>query len=73
MVGLSLPGVLTAGVVIEFVFNIQGIGLSFYTAATTSDYPVELGITILVGLVTVLGNLFADVMYAVLDPRVRYD
>jgi peptide/nickel transport system permease protein len=73
MVGLSLPGVLTAGVVIEFVFNIQGVGLSFYTAATTSDYPVELGITILVGLVTVLGNLFADVMYAVLDPRVRYD
>jgi peptide/nickel transport system permease protein len=73
MVGLSLPGVLTAGVVIEFVFNIQGVGLSFYTAATTSDYPVELGITVLVGLVTVLGNLFADVMYAVLDPRVRYD
>lgn len=73
MVGLSLPGILTAGVVIEYVFNIQGVGLSFFTAAATSDYPVELGITVLVGLVTVLGNLFADVMYAILDPRVRYD
>ncbi len=73
IVGLSLPGILTAGVVTEFVFNVQGVGLSFFTAASTSDYPIELGITVLVGFVTVLGNLFADIMYAVLDPRVRYD
>jgi peptide/nickel transport system permease protein len=73
IVGLSLPGILTAGVVTEYVFNIQGVGLSFFTAASTSDYPVELGITVLVGLVTVLGNLLADITYAVLDPRVRYD
>ena len=73
VVGLSLPGIVTAGVVTEYVFNVQGVGLSFFTAASTSDYPIELGITVLVGLVTVFGNLFADVMYAVLDPRVRYD
>ncbi|HTW20372.1 MAG TPA: ABC transporter permease [Mycobacteriales bacterium] len=73
IVGLSLPGILTAGVVVENVFNVQGVGLSFFTAASTSDYPVELGITVLVGLVTVIGNLLADIMYAVLDPRVRYD
>jgi peptide/nickel transport system permease protein len=73
IVGLSLPGILTAGVVTEYVFNVQGVGLSFFTAASTSDYPVELGITVLVGLVTVLGNLLADLAYAVLDPRVRYD
>lgn len=73
IVGLSLPGILTAGVVIEYVFNVQGVGLSFFTAASTSDYPVELGITVLVGMVTVIGNLLADLMYAVLDPRVRYD
>jgi peptide/nickel transport system permease protein len=73
IVGLSLPGVLTAGVVTEYVFNVQGVGLSFFTAASTSDYPIELGITVLVGVVTVLGNLFADITYAVLDPRVRYD
>jgi peptide/nickel transport system permease protein len=73
IVGLSLPGILTAGVVTEYVFNVKGVGLSFFTAASTSDYPIELGITVLVGLVTVAGNLFADIMYAVLDPRVRYD
>ena len=38
-----------------------------------ADYPVELGITVLVGTATVLGNLLADIAYAVLDPRVRYD
>jgi peptide/nickel transport system permease protein len=60
-------------VVIEYVFNVQGVGLSFFTAASTSDYPVELGITVLVGILVVFGNLLADIMYAVLDPRVRYD
>jgi peptide/nickel transport system permease protein len=73
IVGLSLPGIVTAGVVVEYVFNVQGVGLSFFTAASTSDYPIELGITVLVGCVTVVGNLLADIMYAVLDPRVRYD
>ncbi len=73
MVGLSLPGILTAGLVTEYVFNFPGIGLTFFNAAVNSDYPVELGIAVLVGLVTVAGNLLADVGYAVLDPRVRYD
>jgi peptide/nickel transport system permease protein len=73
MVGLSLPGILTAGLVTEYVFNFPGIGLTFFNAAVTSDYPVELGIAVLVGLVTVAGNLLADIGYAVLDPRVRYE
>jgi len=51
---------------------VPGLGLTYYTAAVNSDYPIELGITVLVGLVTVLGNLLADLCYAVLDPRVRY-
>jgi peptide/nickel transport system permease protein len=72
LVGLSLPGVLTAGLIVENVFNVPGIGLTYYTAAVNSDYPVELGVTVLVGIVTVLGNLLADLCYAVLDPRVRY-
>jgi len=73
LVGLSFPAVLTSGLIVEYVFNIQGVGLTYYTAAVNADYPVELGITVLVGTVTVLGNLLADIAYAVLDPRVRYD
>jgi peptide/nickel transport system permease protein len=73
LVGLSCPAVLTAGLIVENVFNVPGVGLTYYTAAVNSDYPVELGITVLVGLVTVLGNLLADLAYAALDPRVRYD
>lgn len=73
LIGLSFPAVLTSGLVVEYVFNVPGVGLTYYTAAVNADYPVELGITVLVGIVTVLGNLLADVAYAVLDPRVRYD
>lgn len=72
LVGLSLPAVLTAGLVLEYLFNFQGLGLEYYNAATTDDFPVMLGITVLVGTATVVGNLLADVTYAVLDPRVRY-
>jgi peptide/nickel transport system permease protein len=72
LVGLSLPAVLTAGLIVEYVFNVPGVGLTYYTAAVNADYPVELGITVLVGIVTVLGNLAADIAYAVLDPRIRY-
>jgi peptide/nickel transport system permease protein len=73
LVGLSLPAVLTAGLVAEYVFNVPGVGLTYYTAAVNADYPVMLGITVLAGTLTVLGSLAADIAYAVLDPRVRYD
>lgn len=72
MVGLSIPAVLTTGLVVEYVFNVPGIGLTYYNAAVNADYPVELGITVLVGVTTVVGNLLADLAYAVLDQRVRY-
>jgi peptide/nickel transport system permease protein len=73
MVGLSLPGVLTYGLIIEELFNFQGVGLAYFNAAVNGDYPVVFGVTVLVAVATVLGNLVADIAYAVLDPRVRYD
>jgi peptide/nickel transport system permease protein len=73
LVGISLPGILTAGLIIEQLFNLPGIGLAYYNAAVNGDYPVVYGVTVLVALATVAGNLFADVAYAALDPRVRYD
>jgi peptide/nickel transport system permease protein len=73
LVGLSIPAVLTAGLIVEYVFNVPGVGLTYYTAAVNADYPVELGLTVLAGIITVAGSLAADITYAVLDPRVRYD
>jgi peptide/nickel transport system permease protein len=57
---------------VEVVFNYPGMGLAFYNAALSVDYQVLLGFTVLATLVTILGNLLADISYAMLDPRVRY-
>ena len=73
LVGISLPGILTFGLIIEELFNFPGIGLEYFNAAVNGDYPVVFGITVLVALATVTGSLLADIAYAVLDPRVRYD
>jgi len=72
LVGLSIPTVLSGALIVESVFNYPGMGLLFWNAALTEDYPVMLGVTVVVGVATVLGSLLADVAYAVLDPRVRY-
>jgi peptide/nickel transport system permease protein len=72
IVGLSLPGLVTGAIVVEEVFNYQGMGLLFFDAATHHDFPVLLGSTLIVGTATVIGSLLADIAYALLDPRVRY-
>jgi peptide/nickel transport system permease protein len=73
LVGISLPGILTFGLIVEELFNFPGVGLAYFNAAVNGDYPVVFGVTVLVALATVAGNLFADIGYAILDPRVRYD
>ncbi|MGE5617374.1 MAG: ABC transporter permease [Candidatus Woesearchaeota archaeon] len=72
LVGLSIPLILTGTLIIEQVFNWPGAGLEYYQAALRNDYEVMLGITVLVGVITVVGNLVADIGYAILDPRIRY-
>jgi len=72
LIGLSLPGILSGALITEAVFNYPGTGLLFFQAAQSSDYPVLLGITVIVAVATVVGSLLADIAYAVLDPRVRY-
>jgi peptide/nickel transport system permease protein len=72
LLGLSLPTLVAGAIFIEVVFNYPGMGLAFYNAALNVDYQVLLGFTLIATLATVLGNLLADVSYAVLDPRVRY-
>ena len=72
LVGLSIPLIITGTLIIEQVFNFPGAGLEYLQATLSNDYEVMLGITVLVGVVTVLGNLVADIGYAILDPRIRY-
>jgi peptide/nickel transport system permease protein len=72
LLGLSLPLILSGAVMTETVFNYPGMGLLFWNAAVAHDYPVLLGFTIVVAASTILGSFFADVLYAVTDPRIRY-
>ena len=71
LVGLSIPDLLAGNLLVEVLFNIQGLGLMFFNALSNGDYPVLLAYTILGGMLTVIGNLFADVAVTVADPRVR--
>ena len=73
LLGLSLPTLVAGALFIEVVFNYPGMGLAFYNAALNVDYQVLLGFTLIATLATIVGNLLADVSYAVLDPRVRYN
>lgn len=72
LLGLSLPVLVSGAIFVEVVFNYPGMGLAFYQAALNVDYETLLGFTVLATLATIIGNLLADIGYAVLDPRVRY-
>jgi peptide/nickel transport system permease protein len=72
LLGLQLPVIIGGAIFIEVVFNYPGMGLLFYDAALNTDIQLMLAITVLTTLITILGNLLADIGYAMLDPRVRY-
>jgi peptide/nickel transport system permease protein len=72
LVGVSVPVIITGTLIVEQVFNLPGAGLEYFDAAQSNDYPVMIGITVIVGVATVVGNLLADIGYALLDPRIRY-
>jgi peptide/nickel transport system permease protein len=73
LVGLSLPALLGGSVLVETIFAWNGIGLLTIQAVEQRDYTLVLGATLMLALLTMLANLLADVMYAVLDPRIRYE
>ena len=72
LIGLSLPAMISGVVITESVFNYPGMGLLFWNSATSHDFPVLLGATVVIAVATVLGSLLADVLYAIVDPRIRY-
>jgi peptide/nickel transport system permease protein len=72
LIGLELPGVFAGGLVVETVFSWPGVGLLTYESAKGYDFTMVMGATTIVALLVVVGNLLADVLYALLDPRIRY-
>ena len=69
--GPAIAGVITGSVVIEKIFGLPGIGRAFVDAALNRDYPVVMGIVIVYAAGIVLLNLLADILYGLLDPRIR--
>lgn len=70
--GPAFVGIITGSVIIDQVFSTGGIGQHFVNGAINRDYSLILGITILVGVLTILFNAVVDILYTWLDPRVRY-
>ncbi|MGH7739233.1 MAG: ABC transporter permease [bacterium] len=73
LMGLSLPGLIGGSVIIESIFAWPGMGRLGYESMMNHDYPVVMGVGIISAFLTLLGNLLADIGYAWLDPRVKYD
>ena len=69
LLGLSLPGVIGGSVILETIFSIDGMGLLFYQSALSHDYPVIMGILIIGAFLTLIGNMFADLILLKLNPN----
>jgi microcin C transport system permease protein len=70
--GHAISLVLAGSFLIERVFNIDGMGYLGYTAILQRDYPVALGILVISSLLMLIGNILSDIIYAVVDPRIRF-
>ena len=71
--GPAAAGLMTGSIVIEQIFNLPGIGRYFVTSALNRDYTMVMGTVIIVATLVLVFNLIVDLLYSVLDPRVRYD
>ncbi len=72
ILGFSLPGLIGGSVIFETIFAIPGMGQLFYQGVMSRDYPLVMGILVIGALLTLVGNLLADLLYAVADPRIRH-
>lgn len=71
-VGLTLPALLSGSVILEQIFTWPGMGRLFFESIAERDYPTIMGLTLMFSVLTLAGQLLADVLYAIVDPRVRY-
>jgi peptide/nickel transport system permease protein len=71
LAGFSIPGLIGGSVIFETIFAIPGMGQLFYQGVMGRDYPVVMGILVIGAFLTLIGNLVADISYALADPRIR--
>jgi peptide/nickel transport system permease protein len=71
--GLTIPMLISGSVIVEQIFQWDGIGHLYFQSILSRDYPVVLGLTVATALVTLFASLFADVLYAFADPRIRLE
>ena len=71
--GLTLPTLLSGSVIIEQIFTWPGMGRLFFESIRERDYPTIMGLTLMFSILTLVGQLLADLLYAVVDPRVRLE
>jgi peptide/nickel transport system permease protein len=71
LLGLTIPYLISGSVIVETIFQWDGVGLLYFDAILTRDYPVVMGLTVATALVTLFAAVLADVLYALADPRVR--
>ncbi|NOY29846.1 MAG: ABC transporter permease [Planctomycetes bacterium] len=72
LIGLTLPSLLSGAVILEQIFTWPGMGRLYFEAIGRRDYDTIMGLTLIFSMLTLLGQLLADVLYAVVDPRVTY-
>ena len=73
IMGLDLPSFFAGAMITEQIFSWPGMGRLFITAIGTRDYQTVMGITMITAILVLLGNLLADVLYSLMDPRVKYE
>lgn len=73
LLGIAIPDLFGGALIIEQIFTYPGMGKLGFDAALQKDYPMVMGITLVAGTLVIFGNLIADVIYGLLDPRIRYD
>jgi len=71
-VGLSFPALVGGSVILEEIFAWPGMGRLFFHAISSRDYPLIMGLTMMFSVFIILGTLLADLLYAVVDPRISY-
>jgi peptide/nickel transport system permease protein len=72
LIGLELPGLVSGGAIVEIAFSWPGIGKLALERAISRDFTTVMGLTTFAAILVIVGNLLADILYAVLDPRIRY-